>query len=144
MTHTAKTQKTSKGEKHFSVGVLIQDKGKYLLIDRKIYPPGLASVAGHVDEGETPQQAIVRETKEEIGVNITNLKDVLHETFEHECYQGVPVHEWHVYACDWEGTIDRSLAETKGVAWFTPEEIKKHEKKLEWVWKIIFEKLGIL
>jgi ADP-ribose pyrophosphatase YjhB (NUDIX family) len=55
---------------HYSVGALIQKDGKYLLIDREIKPYGYAGPAGHIDEGETKEQALVREVKEETGLGI--------------------------------------------------------------------------
>ena len=139
-----KSEQTPEGEKHFSVGILIKKEGKYLLIDRKIYPPGLAGPAGHVDEGEAPEKAVTREAEEEVGIKVRNLKEVLHETFQNECHMGVMVHEWRVYDCEWSGKVQRSYAETKGVTWMTPEEIKENKKKLEEVWKLIFEKLGVI
>ena len=52
---------------HFSVGALIEKGGKFLLIDRNLHPFGFACVAGHVDEGELPEEALKREAKEESG-----------------------------------------------------------------------------
>ena len=140
-----KTEQTPKGEKHFSVGCLIKREGKYLLIDRKIYPPGLASPAGHIDEGETPEQAAQRELREEVGLSMKSLKQVFHEDIPwNECHHGITHHEWWVFDCAWSGKVDPSYAETKGAAWMTPEEIKENKDKLEKVWKHIFETLGVI
>lgn len=54
-------------------GVVIKnDAGKYLLVQEKqpqVY--GLWNLpAGWIDEGETPQQAAVREAKEEVGLDV--------------------------------------------------------------------------
>ncbi|MBI5358165.1 NUDIX domain-containing protein [Candidatus Amesbacteria bacterium] len=49
---------------HYSVGALIKRSDKYLLIDRAIPPFGFAGIAGHIDENETPLQALAREVKE--------------------------------------------------------------------------------
>ena len=46
------------------------------------------SVAGHIDAGETPKQAAVRETKEEIGIDISEKKLLKIGVFE--CFQSYP------------------------------------------------------
>ena len=59
---------------HYSAGALIKRDKKYLLIDRAKPPLGLAGVAGHIDEGETPVQALVREVFEESGLVVVKNK----------------------------------------------------------------------
>ncbi|MFO0920342.1 MAG: NUDIX domain-containing protein [Candidatus Saccharimonadales bacterium] len=66
---------------HRIVQVMIMDKhGRYLLQRRSknVSVPGLwnHSAAGHVDEGEGYLQAAVRETKEELGIDIQDLVEV--------------------------------------------------------------------
>ena len=51
-------------------GVIFNDKRQILLIMRNDMPLW-ESVGGGVDEGETHEQAVIRETKEEIGVDAT-------------------------------------------------------------------------
>lgn len=55
------------------------------------------SVAGHIDAGETPEQGGIRETKEEIGLDIT--KKDLHKIGVFECFQsydnGIKDNEFH-------------------------------------------------
>ncbi|MEK6959849.1 MAG: NUDIX domain-containing protein, partial [Nanoarchaeota archaeon] len=66
---TAKTTLTPDGQKmHYSVGAVIERNGLYLLIDRAKPPFGFAGIAGHVDEGESAEQAIIREVREESGL----------------------------------------------------------------------------
>lgn len=56
----------SRGElMHFSVGAVIEVGGKYVLIDRDMEPFGFAGLAGHIDEGETPEEALFRKVGEE-------------------------------------------------------------------------------
>ena len=64
-----------------SIYLIIRNKeGKILLQRRqgtKLWPGFLALPAGHVDEGEDPYEASIREAREELGIKIgmENLKD---------------------------------------------------------------------
>ena len=53
---------------HYSVGAIIERDGKYLLTNRMKPPPGYASLSGHIDEGENPDVALLREVMEESGL----------------------------------------------------------------------------
>ncbi|MBL4693363.1 MAG: NUDIX domain-containing protein [Magnetovibrio sp.] len=63
--------------------------GQQLLIRRagtKYFPGFLSCVAGHVEETETPAEALVREVKEEVGLNLV-LSDL---TFRNVIYRILP------------------------------------------------------
>lgn len=127
---------------HSSVGALIEKNSRYLLIDRANYPFGFAGIAGHIDPGETPEQALVREVKEEGNIDITRHKLLFHETLNHnECSRGVKIHEWYVFRCESQDE-PRINEESKSIGWYTPEEIQK--LPLEPAWEYWFKKLGIL
>ncbi|WP_298553485.1 NUDIX domain-containing protein [uncultured Algibacter sp.] len=81
---------------------LYTDKGKILLSQRsanKTICPLLwdVSVAGHIDAGETPEQGIIRETKEEIGLTIS--ENELKKIGVFKCFQsyknGIVDNEFH-------------------------------------------------
>lgn len=128
--------------KHYSAGVIIKKDGKYLLINRAIFPPGYASPAGHVDKTETPEQAAKRELKEEVGLEAKKLKLLIHEEIPGNlCHFGVSVHEWFVYDCEWKGTVKVSK-EAKDWGWYSPEQMKK--LTLEKIWDYWFRKLEVL
>ena len=50
--------------------IIMNDKFEYLFLDRNYEPLGYGLVAGYIDEGEDGITAIVRECKEEIGVDL--------------------------------------------------------------------------
>jgi 8-oxo-dGTP pyrophosphatase MutT (NUDIX family) len=134
---------TEGGEKHISAGVIIRDRGRYLLIDRAKFPPGYACPAGHVDKGEKPEEAAARELKEETGLDTNMLKLVLREYVPwNMCNRGIKGHEWYVYECEWEGELIINRKEAKGWGWYSPDEMKS--LTLEKVWDYFFRKLGIL
>ncbi len=128
---------------HYSVGALICKDGQYLLIDRAIPPFGFAGAAGHIDEKETPEQALIREVEEEIGLKIDSEKLLFEEELNWNlCSEGINNHYWYLFECEATGEIKRSKSETKSVGWYSPDNIK--ELTLEPVWEYWFKKLKII
>lgn len=128
---------------HFSVGALIERDGKYLLIDRATEPFGFAGIAGHVDEGEDAQSAVVREVKEEVGLDVKDLKLLFEEELGWNwCNKGTAVHYWYLFRCRTTGDMSRDARETKSAGWYLKEDIKY--LKLEPVWDYWFKKLNII
>lgn len=128
---------------HYSVGAVIERDGKYLLIDRAVPPFGFAGPAGHIDEGESPEQALTREIEEEVGLTITNYSLLFEEELDwNTCSKGVGTHYWYLYQCEVSGELERNMRETKSAGWYTKEEIKS--LTLEPVWKYWFEKLNTI
>ncbi len=145
---TPKLGKSKHGKPmHYSVGALIEKDGKYLLIDRNVPPLGFAGPAGHVDEGETAEQALAREVEEESGLKIEKCKLIAEEELDWNwCVKGIGVHYWYLFSCEASGELKRGHRETKSAGWYSIEEIKKlkSEKRLEPVWQYWFEKLGLI
>jgi 8-oxo-dGTP diphosphatase len=136
-------EKSSKRKIHYSVGALIKKDNKYLLIDRNNPPFGFACIAGHVDEGETPIEALKREVKEESNLEVKNAKLLFKEKLGWNwCSKGVNIHYWYVFECSFSGNVRRNKREAKLIGWYTKEEIKK--LKLEPVWEYWFKKLKII
>lgn len=63
-----------------SVGILlVEEEGTFLLQHRDnradiFYPGKIGLFGGQIDDGETPECAVVREIKEELSINIVNPK----------------------------------------------------------------------
>lgn len=140
---------------HTSVGAIIKNKeGKILMIDRAAFPYGWACPAGHMNQGETPEQALIREIKEEVNLDIKNPKLLFHQFIDwNKCVKGIKGHDWYVYEIgDWSEEVERSKRETKDIGWFSVKEIRNllassltsRSGELEEIWKYWFEKLRII
>lgn len=137
------TTTASNGETiHVSVGAVIERDGKYLLVDRVNPPFGFAGLAGHVDEGETPDEAIVREVGEESGLNVIQKKLIFEEEILWNRCKTNLAHHWYLYKCDVSGEVSQNTEEEKSIGWYTAEELEI--MNLESVWRYWFEKLGII
>lgn len=143
MTLPKLTTSTKGKPMHYSVGAVIQRNGKYLLIDRVNPPFGFAGLAGHIDEGETPEEALQREVKEESGLIVEEYRLLYEEERDGNiCSKGIDVHYWYLYECIVEGEIKHNTKETKSIGWYTKEEIKK--LTVEQVWTYWFTKRILL
>jgi len=149
-----------------SVGLIIKNKGKILLNERLKFPPGWAPPAGHLD-GDSFDGSVVRETKEEVGLDVLKYKLVLDQKFDNHCSRdGGSWHHWQGYeAVEWQGEIKLAEREIKNKKpwWVSHEELiglvdraeaymrgKISEEKWEnnpglgVVWYEIFKILGII
>lgn len=128
---------------HYSVGALIENHGRYLLIDRVKPPFGFAGLAGHIDEGEDKIEALVREVREESGLEIIEHELLFEEELNwNECSKGIGVHYWYLFRCNVKGEISQNKRETKSIGWYSEEDIKR--LNLEPVWEYWFKKLEII
>ncbi len=122
-----------------TVGAIIEDNGKILLMKRNHKPfnnywglPG-----GHIDQGETAEQAVIREVKEETGLDFEPkfLKED-EEDFEEEV--------WHASASFFAGKKKGNVKLSKehtAFDWFTQDQIKEmqlgfnHKKIIKDYWR---------
>ena len=126
-----------------AIGAIIIKNNKILLIKRKNPPLGYACFAGHVDEGETFEKALIREVKEEGNLDITNYK---------QCFEGFidgkystnnsGIYHWRLYQCKVKGELILDKNEAEIAEWFDLEKLK--EIKLGKIWKILFTKINLL
>lgn len=102
-----------------SVGVLVERAGCLLLIERAKYPHGYAPPAGHVDDGESYEQAAYRELAEEVGLAASDMRLVLPaRRIDNRCRRpGGDHHRWQVYAAASGDEPARSWDETRSMRW---------------------------
>ncbi len=110
---------------HTSAGMILRDGEKILLIERRQFPFGFAAPAGHVDEGESFEDAAIRELREEVGLEATNLELVFEGDISNQCKRkNGDWHHWKVFDVSYRGEVKRSLGETKSYIWADQEKIK--------------------
>lgn len=135
---------TPDGEQmHYSVGAVIRANGKYFLIERAQFPPGFAGPAGHVDQGEEPDDALTREVAEETGLTVVSQSLLFREIVPNNpCGYGITTHAWWLYAVEVSGDPAVDVREAKSWDWFTSQQIQGLD--LEDVWGHWFRKLGTI
>ena len=126
-------------EKHFTASALVINNGKVLLLHHKklgvwLYP------GGHIEKNETPDQTVIREVKEETGLDVEivggkddNLADintdvsVLYNPYVTLCeLVGSHYHNDIVYLCKISGNnreIRHSEGESKDIKFFSIDEL---------------------
>lgn len=84
---------------HDAVGVVILKNNKVLMLDHIKFNM-LTIPVGKGDDGESPEDAMIRETQEEIGIRLRNLKQIVHFKNQ-EIRNGITVHmNSYVYLCE--------------------------------------------
>lgn len=130
---SAKTGKSKDGYiMHYLVGAIIEKDGKFVMLDRSNYPYGFACVFGHVDVGETVEEALRREVKEESNLDVLEAELIFEEERKWLCSRGVRVHYNYIFKCKTEGELQLFAEEEKSIGWYTPEEIKKLTLEPAW------------
>lgn len=84
---------------HESAGILLVNPDRRLLFfELTKFPYGLTAPAGHVDAGETALAAVMREAKEEVGVDLAAPRLVIETTIHGDsCRRGSDDHVWSLY-----------------------------------------------
>jgi len=114
-------------------GVIIKQDNKYLLIqEKKLKVYGLWNFpAGHVDIGESIEEAAIREAKEEVGYNVELVKKIC---VDHNSANEPVKHVFEAKITS--GDLKFPEDEILDAKWFSFEEIKNMKDKLrnsEWI-----------
>lgn len=115
---------------HESIGVFLFNRnGQILLFKRVIYPFVYTIPAGHLEVGENPESAAIREVEEETGIVLNKAKLVAEEDFAgDECKWGADHHRWHLYEAAIENSTPFKInSEGHDGAWFDLKQALKQE-----------------
>jgi len=108
-------------ERNDKVLVLLRNKKEDDLNEGKIVGPG-----GHVEEGETPEEGIIREIKEETGINAKNPK--LKAIIEYpKIYKNRDLKVYFYYITDFEGEVIHDQEKNEGtLMWVHKDKLWDH------------------
>ncbi len=101
-------------------------KGKILLMLRDnnpaiAYPNTWNTPGGGIEEGESPEEALVRELQEEIGLTPSSVINLGTTTY----IDGSLVHRFYIPVTDDELALIHLVGEGQKIGWFTLEELFK-------------------
>lgn len=117
---------------HTSVGMLIWNDDRLLLIERMKFPFGFSPPAGHVDDDASYEESAKREVEEEVGLKVINLKLLTEGRKENKCRrEDGSWHYWKIYEAEVEGEANRSLDETKQLIWCSRKKLKEMSERTE-------------
>ena len=121
---------------------IIFHKGKVLLLKHKKLGSWLGP-GGHIEPNETPDEALLREIKEEAGIEVRFIGDtdralgdgqaqILHSPFVIQCElikepKNEHYHIDMVYLCKSDTDVTKANDESSNIGWFTYEETEKLE-----------------
>ena len=91
------------------VAALVEYNGNIVLARNKAWPEGMFGlITGFIEKGETPEQAVVREVKEELGYNTAGVDFIGVYTFEQ---QNQLIIAFHVVCSQGNMVLGEELAE---------------------------------
>ncbi len=105
------------------VSVIIKKRDKYLMLQQartRRFPLKWMGVSGAVEEGETPEEAALREVKEETGLDIEIVRKAATLKADYK------TKELHFFIANWKkGEVKIDSSEANDFGWFTHEQILK-------------------
>ena len=116
---------------HVAVGILQKQSGEYLLASRPQGKPWAGwweFPGGKIEAGETPEHALVRELKEELGIAATRIEPWLQRVYNYPAISqngydspAKTVHLHFFFVTQWQGELHAHEGQT--FAWQTPANI---------------------
>ncbi|MCS3434029.1 NUDIX hydrolase [Klebsiella sp. BIGb0407] len=139
-----------KNQYHITVAAMFINEDKILLIKKSdsAYNHRFSIVAGHLENGENPDDAIVREVKEELGIDFCNYEYLKKECgVEDRCRHGLALHDWYIYLSN--EFIDIEVlkfdrTEIESLEWISLSEIESVKDNLTEGAYLIFKRLGYI
>ncbi|MCC3705556.1 NUDIX hydrolase [Rouxiella badensis] len=133
---------------HITVAMLFIYDGKILVIKKSdpAYDHKYSVVAGHLENGESPRSALLREVKEELGMTLIDFKFLSKEIGVKDlCRYGLNLHDWYIFYSDGYIDIDSiefDSSEIESVEWISLHELNNIRDKFTQGSSLILKKLG--
>jgi len=134
------------GLRHRAVHILVFNDKKQLFLQKRSMQKDLnkglwdTSAAGHVDEGEAYESSAIRETEEELGVNI---EATLQALFKLSATEQLGMEFIQVYRCQHNGPFILNKEEIDEGCWLSVEQItdrvKSNDISLTETFKVIWQ-----
>ncbi len=119
---------------HISVGMIIVDSGKLALIKKadNFYDGKYSIVAGHVENEESPGQALVRECTEELGIAPETVKLMMAPfLLDDRCRHGGEHHMWFLFECTInKAALSIDATEIEHLQWVPVSELQSWKSHL--------------
>jgi len=113
-------QKETNGDIYKAAGLLVKDRK--VLAERSMGKPVFVQPGGRIEPAETPEQALVRELKEELGIDVdeADLEPLGRFSAEAANHPGQKVHMETFLVTKWRGEIQKN-SEVEELLWFNSD-----------------------
>ena len=117
------------------VGIIVNEKGEVLLLkmppDRGIYPGQWGVVGGGLEEGETLEEALAREVKEEVGLVVKRCERTIYfDEVRSKAFPDGHVEEiymiYHLYHCECVGQVQLN-EEWETFVWVSKNKLSSYD-----------------
>lgn len=129
---------------HESVGIFIYNKSNEVLFFQRTKFPFLLTIpAGHLDVGENPEQAVLREVQEETGIQLPAAQLFTEEYLQgDQCRRGADTHKWHLFLAPIVDVTNIHISSDEGTepVWLSFEQAQ--QKDLTFPVKYFMDKFG--
>jgi len=117
---------------HTSVGMLVWENNKLLLIERRKPPFGFAPPAGHIDGDNSFEESAQRELREEVGLGIKKLQLLIEGRMDYPCRrEDGNWHYWKIFQVETNDDIKINLDEVKQANFYAKDDLLTFSIKTE-------------